>query len=320
MTVRMRTLLPIVLAFIVSACGQAYAASVAQPGVAAVAPAAAASAAPASLEWPVYHLNAQRTGYQTDFPTLTGSLTQAWAKSLDGAVYAEPLVVHGHVIVATENDSIYELDAHTGAVLWQRNLGTPVPLSTLPCGNINPLGITGTPAYDPTTNTLLAVAEVTGPAHILFALNPSTGVVRWSRNVDLAGDDPTTHQQRTALAVANGYVYFGFGGLAGDCGQYKGEVLGVPTTGTGATGWARSIAQSRHTALALPGPHMPVICVGGAVVVEPDTGRSLYSRPFERAVARAPRPAGLRPAAPDSWHGRASPARGILAPTPWPDS
>ena len=39
-------------------------------------------------------------------------------------------------------------------------------------------------------------------------------------------------------------------------------------------------------ALALPGPHMPVICVGGAVVVEPGTGRSLYSRPFERAVAR----------------------------------
>jgi outer membrane protein assembly factor BamB len=271
MTVRMRTLLPIVLAFIVSACGQAYAASVARPGDAAVAPAAAASAAPASLEWPVYHLNAQRTGYQTDFPTLTGSLTQAWAKSLDGAVYAEPLVVHGHVIVATENDSIYELDAHTGAVLWQRNLGTPVPLSTLPCGNINPLGITGTPAYDPTTNTLFAVAEVTGPAHILFALNPSTGVVRWSRNVDLAGDDPTTHQQRTALAVANGYVYFGFGGLAGDCGQYKGEVLGVPTTGTGATIFYR-VPVAREGAVWATGG--PVINAKGDLFVSVGNGSS----------------------------------------------
>jgi len=74
------------------------------------------------------------------------------------------------------------------------------------------------------------VAEVTGPHHILFALDPATGAVRWQRNVDLSGDDPRTHQQRPALAVANGYVYIGFGGLAGDCGQYIGEEVGVPPT------------------------------------------------------------------------------------------
>jgi len=49
------------------------------------------------------------------------------------------------------------------------------------------------------------------------------------------GDDPRTHQQRPALVVANGYVYIGFGGLAGDCGQYVGEVVGVPASGSGAT-------------------------------------------------------------------------------------
>jgi hypothetical protein len=110
-----------------------------------------------------------------------------------------------------------------------------VPLSSLPCGNIDPLGITSTPAYDPSTGSLFVVAEVAGPRHVLFALSAATGAVRWSRSADLAGDDPRTHQQRAALAVGNGYVYIGFGGLAGDCGAYRGEVVGVPVTGHGAT-------------------------------------------------------------------------------------
>jgi outer membrane protein assembly factor BamB len=183
----------------------------------------------------VYHRDAQRTGYLPTSPAPAGSLTQAWAARLDGAVYAEPLVVHGQLIVATEGDSVYALDPTTGAALWRRNVGKPVALSTLPCGDIDPLGITSTPAYDPLTDSLFAVAEVAGPSHVLFAMDPASGAVRWSRNVDLSGSDPRTHQQRAALAVANGYVYIGFGGLAGDCGQYTGKVVGVPTTGQGAT-------------------------------------------------------------------------------------
>jgi hypothetical protein len=37
--------------------------------------------------------------------------------------------------------------------------------------------------------------------------------------------------------------------------------------------------------LRLPGPHAPAVCVGGALVAEPDTGQSLYSRSFDRPVA-----------------------------------
>ena len=50
-----------------------------------------------------------------------------------------------------------------------------MPQSSLPCGNIDPLGITGTPVYDPATGLVFAVAEVTGPAHILVGLNVTTG-------------------------------------------------------------------------------------------------------------------------------------------------
>ena len=202
---------------------------------AAAPPTAAPSGAPPTADWPVYHRDAARSGADPAFPALRGPLVVSWSRTLDGAVYAEPLVVAGTVIAATENDTVYALDPGGGRVLWQRHLGTPVRLSSLPCGNIDPLGITGTPAYDPLTGSLFAVAELQGPRHVLFALDPSTGDVRWSRGVDLPGDDPATHQQRPALAVGNGYVYVGLGGLAGDCGNYRGEVVGVPTSGQGPT-------------------------------------------------------------------------------------
>ena len=197
--------------------------------------AAAPSVAALAPDWPVYHFDSGRSGEYPSFPAFGGTLTPGWSTALDGAVYAEPLVVHGTIIAATENDSVYAINPASGAIQWRQTLGTPVPLSTLPCGNISPLGITGTPAYDPATGSIFAVAEVTGPAHILFALDSVTGAVRWSRSIDLAGEDPTTHQQRPALAVANGYVYIGLGGLSGDCGQYIGEEIGVPVDGVGAT-------------------------------------------------------------------------------------
>ena len=236
-------------------------------GAVGAAPDAVASAA----DWPTYHLNAERTGDYPSFPAFGGSLAAGWSTALDGAVYAEPLVVHGTVIAATEGDSVYALDPASGAILWRQKLGTPVPLSTLPCGNIDPLGITGTPAYDAATGSIFAVTEVTGPHHVLFALDSTTGAILWSRNVDLAGDDPSTHQQRPALAVANGYVYIGMGGLAGDCGQYVGEVVGVPASGLGATISYR-VPTTREGAVWATGG--PVIDASGNVYVSVGNGAS----------------------------------------------
>src|SRR5262249_19591856 len=147
--------------------------------------------------------------------------------------YAEPLVIDGKVIVATENDSIYALDAQTGQVKWHVNEGHPVPLSDLPCGNINPLGITGTPVYDPQTGLIFAVAEVKGPAHILFGADLQTGQVKVRRIVDPPGIDPRAYQQRAALALSGGRVYIAFGGLYGDCGHYQGLVVASNTDGAG---------------------------------------------------------------------------------------
>jgi outer membrane protein assembly factor BamB len=163
------------------------------------------------------------------------SLAVAWSQHLDGAVYGQPLVVGGSVIVATENDSVYSLDLATGALQWRSALGTPVPLSRLPCGDIDPLGITGTPAYDPSTRSVFVVTETTGAVHDLVALAASSGAVRWRANLDVTGHDRGAEQQRGALAVANGRVYVPFGGLFGDCGNYVGYVTATATSGSAPT-------------------------------------------------------------------------------------
>jgi hypothetical protein len=164
-------------------------------------------------------------------------LAAAWSRRLDGAVYGQPLVVGSLVLVATENDTVFGLERTTGAVRWRRNLGTPVRRSGLPCGNIDPLGITGTPAYDPRTGSVFVVTETTGERHTLVALRADTGAVRWRRSLDLLPNrDRHAEQQRGALVVAGGRVYVPFGGLAGDCGNYVGYLTATPVSGSGSTG------------------------------------------------------------------------------------
>src|SRR5690242_18424898 len=182
--------------------------------------------------WPTYGRDFARSGVAAR-AARQGALTVSWRAHLDGAVYGQPLLVGQLVIAATENDSIYALDQATGRVIWRTNVGTPVPLSDLPCGNIDPLGITGTPVYDPATHLVFAVAEITGFSHTLVGVDVNTGKVLVRQPVDAPGMDARAHQQRAALALANGMVYVAYGGLDGDCSDYIGRVVALHTNGQG---------------------------------------------------------------------------------------
>ncbi|MGI8448155.1 MAG: PQQ-binding-like beta-propeller repeat protein [Streptosporangiaceae bacterium] len=162
--------------------------------------------------------------------------SRAWTSpALDGELYGEPLVSAGRVYVATENDTVYALFAATGKVAWSRHLATPVPASSLPCGDIAPtVGVTGTPVIDPVRAEIFVVAgEVAHghPAHVLTGLSTATGRVEMTRDVDPAGADTAALLQRTGLTLAGGRVVFGFGGNDGDCATYRGRVVSVPETG-----------------------------------------------------------------------------------------
>ena len=185
-----------------------------------------------SSDWTTYHYNNTRAGFVANAPD-PSQLTRAWSMQLDGAVYAEPLVVGNRVIVATEGDTLYALNRNNGRALWHTNVGKPVPQSSLPCGDIDPLGITGTPVYDPATGLIFAVAEIQGPAHILVGVDVNTGQVRVRRSADIPSMDAQAHQQRAALALSHNMVYIAYGGLDGDCSDYIGTVVASRTDGTG---------------------------------------------------------------------------------------
>jgi outer membrane protein assembly factor BamB len=181
-------------------------------------------------DWPTYHNVGARTGAVSAGPPL-GRVRRLWSAPVDGAVYAEPLVVGGRVLVATENDSLYAFDEVTGRRIWGVHLGTPVSGGSLPCGDIDPSGITGTPVADPQSGVVYTVVYRSGFRHVLVAVAISSGAVLWERPIDPPGGDFQTEQQRAALALSGGRVYVSYGGLFGDCGRYHGWVLGASASG-----------------------------------------------------------------------------------------
>ncbi|MBF6554769.1 MAG: PQQ-binding-like beta-propeller repeat protein [Acidimicrobiales bacterium] len=196
---------------------------------------AASSAATDPAGWTVYHHDAAGSGV-TGSVSAVDSTQPKWASTvLDGQLYGEPLVSGGRVYMATENDTVYALSATDGAVVWERHLGSPVPASSLPCGNIQPtVGITGTPVIDESRGELFAVAdEVVGgrSAHVLVGLSVASGKTEMTQDVDPGGVNTDALLQRTGLTLDAGQVIFGLGGNYGDCSTYRGRVVAVNESG-----------------------------------------------------------------------------------------
>jgi outer membrane protein assembly factor BamB len=184
------------------------------------------------IVWSTYHCDNTRDGVDANESTINQPRVRWQSSSLDGDVYAEPLAAFGTIYVATENDSVYALNDTTGDVVWRTHVGTPVT-SGLPCGDINPLGITGTPVLDPFSKILYLVAEESEGHHYLYGLNSASGTIVFSKDIDPPGSVPIDQQQRSALALDNGVVYVEFGGLDGDCANYHGWVVGTQVNSSG---------------------------------------------------------------------------------------
>ena len=246
---RTRVILTGLAVLTLAACGSA-----STPTTSATGPAApgAATAAAKPVDWPTYHLNTYRNASYPSMPAFT-KLSLVRQLALDGKVYASPIVIGGTVIVATENDTVYAFNSALKQ-LWKRHLGTPARVSSLPCGNIDPLGITGTPVYSPSTRQVYVAAEFGGssPTHRLFALSFAKGTVSFSRTLDLPGVDRRAMQERGALTIVGSRVYVPFGGLAGDCGQYKGRVVAYPITGKGSKVYSYTVPTAREAGIWTP--------------------------------------------------------------------
>ena len=105
-------------------------------------------APPPKISVTTHHNDNYRTGWNNAETVLTpakvsgGMFNLLESVALDDQVDAQPLVMpnqaisgqgtHDVVYVATESDSIYAIDASSGAVLLDVSLGSPVPYTSLP--------------------------------------------------------------------------------------------------------------------------------------------------------------------------------------------
>jgi hypothetical protein len=189
-----------------------------------------------------HHYDTGRTGWNrfetilTPTSVASGSFGLLSSVTLDEQVDAQPLVVlhqvitgrgsHDVVYVATENDTIYAIDAKSGAILLERNFGPPATQAEIGgCSNNSTvIGIGSTPVIDVAAGRLYVVmanAEAGKPVFTIHALaladlTDEIPPVAVSASHTLSDGstysfNPAVTRQRPALLLAKGNVYAGFG-------------------------------------------------------------------------------------------------------------
>jgi hypothetical protein len=214
-----------------------------------------------------YHNNLARTGANLTETTLTpanvnyNTFGKQWFFTTDGWVDAQPLYIsgfsvpnqgtHNVLFIATENDSVYAVDANSGAQLWHSSLvpSGETPSNDRDCAQITPvIGITSTPAIYLKSATaggfLYAVAttmDSSGNYHYrLHVLSLGNGAERPGSPVEIQATYPSSGPQssggvitfnpaqyaaRPALTLLNGTVYMEFGSHCDDP-PYSGWIMG----------------------------------------------------------------------------------------------
>lgn len=210
-----------------------------------------------------WHYDNNRSGVNANETTLTPSnvtptqFGKVGEFAVDGQIDGQVLYVSqlaipnvgtkNVVYVATENDSVYALDAATisgsnATTLWKTSvLGQGESAATgLACGNINPSGITATPVIDRSRNAIYVVAKSqNGGTYYerIHALSLTTGQELFGGSTTIAATastsgngvvtfDPSIQHDRAALLESGGTIYAVWSGLFGDCEKYYGWVIG----------------------------------------------------------------------------------------------
>ena len=195
-------------------------------------------------------------GWYPNQPTLTpqlvsgGTFGQLWSTSVNGQVYAQPLLSNGTLLVATETNNVYGLDPASGATV-DASLATPWNPADIGCGDLTPsIGVTSTPVIDPTTNTAYLtyktyVSGTSGPAAWYMDAStsraaPSAPASRSTCRHRAERSEPhvpaTNQLQRPGLLLMNGVVYAAFGSHC-DTPPWQGWVFGVSTAGQVTARW-----------------------------------------------------------------------------------
>jgi hypothetical protein len=233
-----------------------------------------------------WHYDTTRSGVQPNETTLTPSnvTSSTFGKlaefTLNGQVDAQVLYLHqvnipnvgtkNVVYIATENDTVYAIDASTlsgstATVLWQTTViqSGETAATSLPCGP-TPTGVMSTPVIDRARNAIYvtSVSQTSNQTVIqrLHALNLATGAELFGGPVTIAATYPGTggnsqngtvtfdssyQQQRAALLDTGAMIFTVWSGLDGDCGPYSPWVISY-NAGTLAQAGALDLAPSNY--------------------------------------------------------------------------
>lgn len=213
-----------------------------------------------------YRNDAGRTGQNLAETTLTPSNVNAssFGKlrsiAVDGNVDAQPLYVsqismgslgtRSVIFAATEHDSVYAIDANSGAVLWRAGLtgAGETASDDRGCYQVSPeIGATATPVIDLTAGAhgTIYVLGMTKDAsgnyhHRLHALDVTTGVEEFGGPTEVAAAvsssgpnstnnqvvfDPKQYKSRPGMLLLNNVIYTGWGSHC-DRTPYNGWLIG----------------------------------------------------------------------------------------------
>jgi outer membrane protein assembly factor BamB len=191
-----------------------------------------------SHDWLMVDHDPARTGDATGETVLgtaaAKTLGLAWTTHLDGKVTAQPLYVggvqvngqtHDVVVGATAANSVYALDADTGAVLWRDNLGSESGNCAIPGG----FGVTGAPVIDRARNRVFAMAD-NGQLH---TISLSTGSDLTAALPVIAG--PSTNKMWGGLNLVGNSLYIADASDGCDTPPWMGEVYKVDVSGASPT-------------------------------------------------------------------------------------
>jgi hypothetical protein len=225
------------------------------------------SASSGSTDVVTHHYDVSRSGVNSTETTLTPANVNnttfgkkgefAVDGRIDGqALFLSQLAIPGQgskdvLYVATENDSVYAVDAQSisgssATILWKTSVlpSGESPATSLPCGNISPNGITATPVIDRSRNAIYVEAMSQNSAgniiHRLHALDLTNGNELFGGPTTITATYPGTggnssggtvtfapqyHHERAALLESGNTIYMSWSGLWGDCGPYSAWVM-----------------------------------------------------------------------------------------------
>lgn len=209
----------------------------------------------AQINVTTFHYDNARTGQNTNETVLTPANVNStqfgklFSVALDGYVYAQPLYLpnvtisgakHNVLYVATEHDSVYAIDADSGALLWQQSFINPAAGITtasstdVACSDLVPeIGITSTPVINPASGTIYVLAKTKENGSYvqrLHALDVITHAEKFGGPKVIAATfsgrtfDPYRQANRPGLLLENGHIVIAWASHC-DKGPYQGWVM-----------------------------------------------------------------------------------------------